>query len=85
MPQVAQGTYRVRLALTSTVKDGYRVGDATVEFTELDTFDGDMPREEIRRRLKELIEDGQMVAAQLNRQNDLAKTNVTAPVNHQEK
>lgn len=78
MPEVdeqAIGTYRYRINLTSTVKDGYRVGDATVEFHELATFDGSQPREEIRRRLKDLIEDGQAVAEQLNRQNQQKLTN----------
>lgn len=67
MTEIAQGTFRYRIALTSTVKDGYRVGDATVEFNELDTFNGDVPREEIRNRLKQLIKDGETVAAELNR------------------
>lgn len=66
----AIGTYRYRLNLTSTVKDGYRVGDATIEFSEIATFGGERDREEFRRRLNELIEDGQVVAEQMNRERD---------------
>lgn len=84
--QSAVGQWRGRVSLTSTVKEGFRVGEAALEFTETVSVDGERNREEFKRRLKELIEDGQDVATQMNRQNDLAKTtNVTAPVNHQEK
>jgi hypothetical protein len=62
----AIGQWRERISLTSTVKEGFRVGDATVEFTETATLGGDPPREERRARLKALIEDGERVAAQLN-------------------
>jgi hypothetical protein len=78
-------TWRERLNLTSTIKDGYRVGDATVEFSDIAGLDGDAPREERRKRLRELIEDGEQVAAALNRQKAIASTTtVTAPGNHQE-
>lgn len=74
----AIGTWRERITLTSTVKEGFRVGEVAVEFTE--TIPGGAPpREERKARLKQLIEDGNEVAEQMNRQNELAKTtSVTA-------
>lgn len=69
----AIGTYRYRLNLDTTVRDGYRVGDATIEFSEIATFGGERDREEFRRRLNELIEDGQVVAEQMN--HDRAQAN----------
>lgn len=62
------GTWRYRLNMTSTVKDGYRVGDATVEFTESapSTTDYDDMSKEFKERLIQIIEDGEQVAAQLN-------------------
>lgn len=81
----AIGQWRERIQLTSTVKDGFRVGDATIEFTETATLGGQVDREERRKRLREMIEDGEIVAAQLNKQNALAKaTIVTASGNQQE-
>lgn len=62
----AIGQWRERIQLTSTVKDGFRVGDATIEFTETATSGGQIDRAERRQRLREMIEDGEMVAAQLN-------------------
>lgn len=62
----AIGTWRERVTLTSTVKEGFRVGDVTVEFTETASVGGTQPREERKARLRALIEDGQKVAAQMN-------------------
>ena len=64
--QQAIGQWRERISLTSTVKEGFRVGDATVEFTETASVGGEALREERRQRLIELIQDGEQVAAQLN-------------------
>ena len=76
----AVGSWRERITLTSTVKDGFRVGEVTVEFTETASIGGAMPREERRARIRQAIEDGQQVAEQMNQQSALAKTtNVTAP------
>jgi len=81
----AIGQWRERFGLTHTIKDGFRVGDATIEFTETATLGGQIDRAERRQRLREMIEDGEIVAAQLNKQNALAKTNiVTASSNQQE-
>ena len=78
MPE-AIGTWRERVTLTSTVKDGFRVGEVTVEFTESIPGSGAQPREERMARLKQLIIDGEEVAAAMNRQNELARTtSVTA-------
>lgn len=69
----ALGQWRERIGLTHTIKDGWRVGDATIEFTETATIGGEIDREERRKRLREMIEDGEIVAAQLN--SDRAKAN----------
>ena len=60
-----------RVNLDSTVKDGYRVKEATV--TVANAKGDDATREERRRRLAELIEDGQAVADQMNSQRDQMK------------
>lgn len=60
-----------RVNLDSTVKDGYRVKEATV--TVANAKGDDATREERRRRLAELIEDGQAVADQMNNQRDQVK------------
>lgn len=85
MPDYAIGQWRGRFSLTHTIKDGWRVGDATIEFTETATLGGQVDREERRRRLREMIEDGEIVAAEMNKRNALAKaTIVTASGNQQE-
>ena len=61
-----EGKWNYRIALGSTVKEGYRVGDASVTFTELEGFSGEPPREEIQKRLYQLVKDGEKVAEQLN-------------------
>lgn len=73
MPEV-EGKWSYRVALTSTVKEGYRVGDASVTFTELEGLSGATPGQEIKERLYQLVKDGEMVAERLN--ND--KTHATA-------
>lgn len=60
-----------RVLLDSTVKDGFRVKEATV--TVANAKGDDATREERRRRLAELIEDGQAVADQMNNQRDQVK------------
>ena len=60
-----------RVNLDSTVKDGYRVKEATV--TVANAKGDDATREERRRRLAELIEDGQAVADAMNNQRDQVK------------
>lgn len=81
----AIGQWRERFGLTHTIKDGFRVGDATIEFTETATLGGQIDRAERRQRLREMIEDGEIVAAEINKRNALAKaTIVTASGNQQE-
>lgn len=81
----ALGQWRERISLTHTIKDGWRVGDATIEFTESATIGGEIDREERRKRLRDMIEDGEMVAAELDRQKAIATTtNVTASGNRRE-
>jgi hypothetical protein len=60
-----------RVNLDSTVKDGYRVKEATV--TVANAKGDDATREERRRRLAELIQDGQAVADAMNSQRDQVK------------
>lgn len=70
------GTFRYRVQLTSTIKEGWRVGDATVEFTESVPGSTDAPGKEIARRLKQIIEEGEAEAAQMNQQKHLATTTI---------
>lgn len=74
MPE-AVGVFRYRINLTTTVKDGYRVGDATVEFTEAVPGSTKYPEGEIYRRLRELIADGECAANDANRTKDQQVTN----------
>lgn len=62
----AVGTYRYRVNITRTAKDGFRVGDATIEFVETGTIGGERNRQEFREQLRNLIEDGEIVAIQMN-------------------
>ena len=72
------GTWRYRLSLSTTVKEGYRVGDVTVEFTESEPGTGTKEEREalsheFQIRLLERIKDGARVAAQMN--SDKAQAN----------
>lgn len=67
----AAPTYTERLNLDSTIKDGWRPKEATV--TVANAKGDEATREERRRRLAELIEDGQAVADQMNSQRDQVK------------
>jgi len=60
-----------RIAIDSTVKDGYRVKECTV--TVQNTGGDEQTREERRRRIAEAIEDGQAVADAMNSQRDQVK------------
>lgn len=60
------GKWSQRLAISSTVKEGYRVGDASVSFTDFEGNTSPLPRKEIRNRLYQLVKDGEKVAERLN-------------------
>lgn len=62
-----------RVAIDSTVKDGYRVKECTV--TVQNAGGDEQTREERRRRIAEAIEDGQMVANDMNRLRTTTITN----------
>lgn len=66
MTDESHGKWSSHISLTSTVKEGYRVGGASVTYTDLDGLSGDMPRHEIRKRLYELVKDGERIADKLN-------------------
>lgn len=60
------GKWSQRLAISSTVKEGYRVGDASVSFTDFEGNTSPLPRKEIKNRLYQLVKDGEKVAERLN-------------------
>lgn len=60
------GKWSYRLAISSTMKEGYRVGDASVSFTDFEGNSSPLPRKEIKNRLYQLVKDGEMVAERLN-------------------
>lgn len=65
MPEV-EGKWTYRIAMSSTIKEGYRVGDASVSFAEIEGLSGEPPRQEIKKRLYQLVKDGEKVAERLN-------------------
>lgn len=65
MPEV-EGKWTYRVSMTSTIKEGYRVGDASVSYADIEGLPGDMPSTEIKKRLYALVKDGEAVAEQLN-------------------
>lgn len=65
----AIGTFRYRVNLTTTVKEGYRVADATIEFTG-SMPGGEAPINEMRKRLRQLIQMGEAEAELANHERE---------------